>query len=211
MSDVQQLDPREVNIAAGKDDKNREALMQGYPQVCDSYRAIDDTRMKLLGLLPLATGGLFVLTDKTSADTTFLGAIGAFGFVITLGLFAYELHGIKKCGNLIRTGQGIENSLGFYGQFRSRPHDVAGFIDEPFAASLVYPASLAAWAYLVLAFAPRPVTFVSAIATFVIGFVVSLRLMLLMEHDLENPKYDSEGKLCYVNEPRLFHRKPKTM
>src|SRR5438132_1592878 len=108
MSNGHRPDPREDNIKAPKED-----LRACYQQVCDSYRAIDDLRMKLLGLLPLATGGVFLLANKDTVQQ-FLGAMGAFGFVITIGLFAYELHGIKKCGNLISTGRNIESNLRIY-------------------------------------------------------------------------------------------------
>jgi hypothetical protein len=83
-----------------------------YQRVCESYHAVDDFRMKLLGLLPVATGtGVFLLlsgkselvagaTSKEAVPETVrnaLSAIGVFGFLFTLGLFAYELFGIKKC------------------------------------------------------------------------------------------------------------------
>lgn len=81
-----------------------------YERVCESYHAIDDFRMKLLGLLPVATGtGVFLLlnsnTDllcpgnKPSQQRTlevFLTAAGFIGLTFTVGLFAYELFGIKR-------------------------------------------------------------------------------------------------------------------
>ena len=36
------------------------------------------------------------------------------------------------------------------GQFDRRPEGVAGFINEPFAAGIIYPAVLAAWTYIAL-------------------------------------------------------------
>ncbi len=38
-------------------DEKNENLKAPYQQLCDSYRAINDFRTKLLGFLPLATGG----------------------------------------------------------------------------------------------------------------------------------------------------------
>jgi len=81
-----------------------------YGRVCESYQAIDDFRMKLLGLLPVATGtGVFLLLNdnvpvlgtkasqgQSESLASLLAAIGAFGTVFTLGLFSYELFGIKK-------------------------------------------------------------------------------------------------------------------
>jgi len=66
-----------------------------YQELCNSYRAIDEFRTKLLGLLPLATGtGIFILImddDKFRAVEDYLPYIGLFGFFITLGLLFYEL------------------------------------------------------------------------------------------------------------------------
>jgi hypothetical protein len=80
-----------------------------------------------------------------------LPAIGIFGFVVTLGLFFFELHGILKCTHLIGAGAKLEEQLGIKldeGQFRGRPLGIFHFINEPFAASIVYPAVLAAWIFL---------------------------------------------------------------
>lgn len=47
------------------EDPQRNNLATGYQELCNSYRAIDDFRAKLLGFLPLATGtGIFLLLDK---------------------------------------------------------------------------------------------------------------------------------------------------
>ena len=128
-----------------------------YEQLCNSYRAIDDFRAKLLGFLPLATGtGVFLLlTDqaKILSMQNLLKPIGLFGFVVTLGLFFYELYGIKKCACIIEVGKDLEVNLlkVSKGQFATRPHGVALLINEPFAASLIYPAVLAAWTFLAFA------------------------------------------------------------
>lgn len=154
-----------------------------YERVCESYHAVDDFRMKLLGLLPLATGaGALLLLNskidvgdgKTVTEARFLGAIGAFGFLITLGLFAYELHGIKKCHFLIRLGRYLEEQLKIPGQFAMRPREVAGFINEPFAASIIYPGTLASWLFLALALTSMEWAFVAAVAVFLIGLVSSV-------------------------------------
>src|SRR5688500_1953199 len=102
----------------------REKLMNVYKELCTSRLAIDDFRVKLLGLLPLITGsGMFFLfkdeDTKLESFKPYLGAIGFFGFVITLGLFFYELHGIKKCDHLIEIGRQIEDRLGIDGQYKN--------------------------------------------------------------------------------------------
>ncbi len=157
-----------------------------YQELCNSYRAIDDFRAKLLGLLPLATGGAFLLVgDNLSAMLLggesvspeaqgLLGSVGVLGFVITLGLFAYEIFGIKKCGALIEAGKKIEGSLEINGQFNRRPQNVLRIINEPFAAGVIYPAVLAAWTFFALVFAnPNAARWV-AIIVFVVGFAITL-------------------------------------
>ena len=132
-------------------DRKDQNLRCVYNELCSSYRAIDDFRAKLLALLPLATGtGIFLLISKdfpTGAEK-FLEPIGLFGFAITLGLFAYEIHGIKKCDELIKAGKQIESLMNVNGQFISHPHAVLRFINEPFAAGVIYPAVLATWTFL---------------------------------------------------------------
>jgi len=156
-----------------------------YARVCESYHAVDDFRMKLLGLLPVATGtGVFLLLNS-NADLVgsakqqhtlehFLTAIGIFGFVFTLGLFAYELFGIKKCHYLIQTGERLEISLDLRGQFRSRPPNLMGFINEPFASALIYPASMAAWVFLAQAFSSSPWRWWLPAVVFAVGVAVTL-------------------------------------
>jgi hypothetical protein len=149
-----------------------------YERVCDSYQAVDDFRMKLLGLLPVATGtAVFLLLsgdkvvqpDASGRAAVALLAIGAFGFLFTSGLLAYELFGIKKCHYLIATGTDLERELRLAGQFRSRPRELAGFINEPFASAIIYPASLAAWVFLALALVSEIVAGVAAVLVFLVG------------------------------------------
>lgn len=176
-------------------DEKNENLKAAYQQLCDSYRAIDDFRAKLLGFLPLATGtGLFLLLGPLSNQTQpYLGPIGAFGLAITLGLFCYELYGIKKCHHLIEAGQYIEGQLSIPGQFLNRPRAVAGWINEPFAAGIIYPAVLAAWMFLASAFPwPRAVAWSSyalwiTIVVFLSGLAVSLFYNWRLRRDQARP------------------------
>jgi hypothetical protein len=175
-----------------------------YEQLCNSYRAIDDFRAKLLGFLPLATGaGIFLLITDPENIKFMQGLfqpMGVFGFVITLGLFFYELYGIKKCTHLISAGKEIEYDLGVQnGQFKRRPPGVALLINEPLAAGIIYPAVLAAWTFLALAFpqsqgiAPMKVSDVAqywAIGVFLAGFAVSLLYNLVLIKDDINKAVD---------------------
>jgi hypothetical protein len=155
-----------------------------YEKVCESYHAVDDFRMKLLGLLPVATGTavFFLLTGKVDlideakqdvGDALF--AIGGFGLLFTVGLFAYELFGIKKCHYLIAAGARLEERLSslqngppVVGQFQSRPRALGNRVNEPFASAVIYPASMAAWLYLALS-AQWDYAIVAAAAIVVLG------------------------------------------
>jgi hypothetical protein len=161
-----------------EEDTRREAA---YAEVCTSYHAIDDFRMKLLGLLPVATGtGVFLLLngndhpDETSQSKDFLFAIGLLGFAFTLGLFAFELYGIKRCHYLIRTGQRLEAKLRVDGQFLNRPQELMGFIYEPLASGFIYSASMAAWLFLLVAFSSHWWQVAVPGATFALGMLFTL-------------------------------------
>jgi hypothetical protein len=118
-----------------------------YTQLCESYRAIDDFRSKLLGFLPAITGASILLTSKESPKllNEWSPAFGIFGGLITCGLFIYEIYGIRKCAALIHAGRELEISGQVHGQFCSRPQAVRGWINEPLAAAIIYPVVLASW------------------------------------------------------------------
>jgi|UPI0003755898 hypothetical protein len=164
-----------------------------YTELCTSYRAIDDFRQKLLSILPLASGGIlaflidpkFLSGDGSAIFGSLLPAIGALGFLVTLGLFFYEIYGIRRCTYLIFVGAYIESKSDVqHGQFRDRPPAVLGFIAEPMAAGIVYPAVMAAWSYLAMYFldncsASRAVPVAAGIffsfVAFMVWYVVRLK------------------------------------
>jgi hypothetical protein len=139
-------------------------LLKVYEELCKTYRAIDEFRAKLLGFLPLASaGGIFLLLnnpENIELMNPFIKPLGLFGFLVTLGLFAYELYGIRKCHSLIKAGKKLERriltskeeNLVCDGQFISRPRSLLGFINEPIAAGIIYPVVLAGWWFLVSVF-----------------------------------------------------------
>jgi hypothetical protein len=150
-----------------------------YQELCTSYRAIDNFRTALLGLLPLASlTGIFLLYNNnkeiTSETLRVLGSFGLFGFAVTLGLFLFEIYGIRKCHALIDAGKRFEELLGVEGQFTLRPRAVIGVINEPFASGIIYPAVLAAWAFVGLYPICPVASGVIALLLFGIGFALSL-------------------------------------
>jgi hypothetical protein len=163
-------------------------LLPAYTELCNSYHAIDDFRTKLLGFLPLVTGGGLVLLTGRAEDVRreFFGPVGTFGIVITLGLLAYELFGIKKCHALIQAGKDLEEKMDLpvdgrlhhvhkpAGQFIRRPNNLLWVVNEPFAAALIYPAVLAAWTYLALLYERQSLGTRLSIVVFVAGFALIL-------------------------------------
>jgi hypothetical protein len=151
-----------------------------YTELCNSYRAIDDFRAKLLAALPLASGtGIFLLYSEESSQE-YLLPIGIFGCIITLGLFAFEIYGIKKCACIISAGIFMEKKMGIPGQFRNRPRAVKMpihylDINEPLASGIIYPAVLAAWTFLALNTLPDQTPGLYAIFVFLLFFLLSIR------------------------------------
>jgi hypothetical protein len=150
--------PGPVGEATVTNDDRSEYLLDAYNALCTSYHAIDDFRTKLLGFLPLVTGGGLVLLTGRVEDVRkdFFGPVGRFGILVTVGLLAYEMFGIKKCHALIEAGKAMEQDMGLPdGQFTRRPNNLLWIVNEPFAAAIIYPAVLAAWTYLALLY-PNP-------------------------------------------------------
>ena len=174
----------------------RDDLRAVYQAVCTSYHAIDDFRMKLLALLPVATGtGVFLLLSGKSellgqggeGVPEAMAAIGAVGLLFTLGLFAFEIYGIKKCHYLIEAGRRLERDIGVRGQFRTRPFDAAGFLNEPVASALIYPSSMAAWLFLGIGFYSLAAAAVLAVVVALGGCYATARYLrkFAATHDVE--------------------------
>lgn len=161
MSDTNQLQPK-------LEDARDENLKMAYQEVCTSYRAIDDFRAKLLGLLPLVSGtGIFFLLNMKT-NLVYLGPIGLFGSVVTLGLFLYELSCLQKCQYLIEHGEKIECQLKIEGQF-----DLDFQSSKTFAACMIYSAVFAAWIFVALVSIQGP-WWVAALVFFIsfVGFYI---------------------------------------
>lgn len=173
------------------DDKT-EVLKTAYLELCKTYHAIDDFRGKLLGFLPLASGaGILLLVNeafvngaKRSSAMPYALPIGLFGFIVTLGLFFYELNGIRRCNSLITEGQRIEKELAVEGQFLRYPEDVLGWIGPGLASQVIYSAVLAAWAYVALFFFFSPTVSAILAAALLIVFFVGSRLLPLGKPEL---------------------------
>jgi hypothetical protein len=168
-------------------------LRAAYNQLCDSYRAIDNFRAKLLGFLPLVTGGGLILLAGQAKDVRqeLFTPAGLFGIAVTTGLLAYELFGVKKCHALLKAGEDLECELGSpldekgkpAGQFGRRPNHLLGVVNEPFAAAAIYPAVLAAWTYLAFFFEDPKRGKDISLKVFVAGFLGILLYDQCLKHE----------------------------
>ena len=134
-------------------DGNRTAQVAVYTEIGSNYRAMDDLRLRLLALLPLATGaGIVVLLGGHGVSAAIDVPVGLFGMVATISLYFYELHGIEKCAHYIDAGAKLEADFNVRGSFTNRPHGVFGgvIVSELLPAALIYPASFTGWLFLAL-------------------------------------------------------------
>jgi hypothetical protein len=142
------------------------ATLEIYGEICKTYLALDDFRMKLLGFLPVASLlGIFGLNSETMllksgvSGDEMIFFISGFSAMFTLFLFLYEIRGTIKCSGLIRVGTNIERSLNIQGQFcmcteQSETLPLRGkirrLLNAQFIASLVYSSVFASWLFMVL-------------------------------------------------------------
>ena len=126
-----------------------------YEQICQADAAISDFRAKLLALLPIASGAGIFLLLKDDLANVHLPAVGAFGAIVSLGLFLYELRGIQVCNGLVSQGLHIENQLLAddelaLGVYTGRPKSI-GIVSTTSASIVVYSVVVAAWVYVAVA------------------------------------------------------------
>jgi hypothetical protein len=163
-------------------DSNRASIYAVYTQVGENYRAIDDLRLRLLALLPLATGtGLLVFLGGHTTSAAISVPLGVFGMVVTICLYFYELHGIEKCAHYINRGVQLEADLNVRGSFTNRPHAVFHVVSELGASALIYPASFAGWLFLALYHANPALRGWVTVVAFVTGAAASMVTIHIME------------------------------
>jgi hypothetical protein len=101
--------------------------------------------------------GIFLLVDKSTGarpdfNVKFLVPVGLFGFVVTVGLFMYELRGIQDCVLLRGRAAALEETLAIAvagSQFRDRPEaQLRGLANEVGAGWIVYTAVMTAWLFI---------------------------------------------------------------
>ena len=142
-----------------QDDSARrdKALELAYQRACTNHEAISEFRVKLLALLPLATGtvSLLLLRQQDTEHPEILqslGPIGLLGLAVTVGLFAYELRGMQRCYRLEIQAGTLEKHLGLSteeGPFRGQPpRSLRGMLGPPTAGLIIYIATAFIWLYI---------------------------------------------------------------
>ena len=122
------ITPDSQNVAVATED----ARIAAYGEICKSYHAIDDFRMKLLGLLPFTSLAAILLVNKDALlsslprqGSELFGFAAVFASAFTLTLFVYEVRGILRSDGLIKRGKDIEDQLGVHGQFWQCDYEAA--------------------------------------------------------------------------------------
>lgn len=122
-----------------------------YTNLNTNIRFTDDISFKLLGLVPLFSGsGMLVAVLKSEyLWSPAIYAIAAFGALVTLGLFRWELRNIQTCLWLISCGKALEQAEdpSKPGQFYQRPGSPMG-IGKTQAEKLIYGVTVFTWLLL---------------------------------------------------------------
>jgi len=113
-----------------------------YEQTVDLLRTLTDVRFKLLAFVPTIAGTAVAVLGHGGHATQLL-AVGAIGFVTSVGVLMYELHNTQVYEYALEHVEVLERQLGL-GLYTHRPH---WSHDRPLA--LVYAVVLGAWGYLV--------------------------------------------------------------
>jgi len=122
-----------------------------YTNLNNNVRSTDDISFKLLGLVPLFSGSgiLVALLRSEYFWSPAIYAMAAFGGLITLGLFRWELRNIQTCLWLIECGRELEKAedATTAGQFYRRPGAPFG-IGKTEAEKLIYGVTIFTWLLL---------------------------------------------------------------
>jgi hypothetical protein len=138
------------------DATRREALLKEYSEVGSNFRLLTDIRFKLLGFLPIAAAAAAALKGDALGIKGF--SLSLFGLVTTLGVAMYNARNNQFYNELIKRAASIERDLSLPdGYFANRPRawldvPLLGLsIDHGTGIAFIYAASIALWAFGILA------------------------------------------------------------
>jgi hypothetical protein len=125
-------------------DGNETKLTPGelYAQICTNIRATDDISFKLLGFVPLISGGAIVgllLTEQVpwSGTITF---VSGFAAIVTFGLFRWEMRNIQTCNWLRRRAKSIDGA-----PVSDPPRFLGISVGKTEAERIVYSTTMGGW------------------------------------------------------------------
>ena len=183
-------------------------LRLDYEQTLKYFHSLHESRFKLLALLPVVTGTALGTVDITKSPQRSL-ALGAFGFLISLGLTFYEVRNTQLYDALQMRAKSLEAYLGFSragnpkskrsGPMLQRPPQARmlfGFVRmwHDRALAIVYATILAAWSYIIAAALVELVSSTSTVfryASWVVPFVIWISFVVQL-HKYDNPTDDTQ-------------------
>jgi hypothetical protein len=105
-----------------------------YEQTCQSIRETDDISFKLIGLIPVLSGGsiltLFGFKIDRSVTNPVILSLAIFAGLTTLALFRWELRNIQTCNWLRARAQQLEENVLIAPRLRERPNSPSWFGGE---------------------------------------------------------------------------------
>ncbi len=149
----------ESGQSGSEQEVSRETLVTNvYAEIYRNIRATDDYSFKLLGYLPLVSGGgIFALLAKSKAGSWpawTISALAFLGAMVTLGLFCWELRNIQTCEWLRDCAKRIEGKF----DLPSRPEAkrlLGVSLRKTTGEVVVYVATIVAWLMLAITTALR--------------------------------------------------------
>lgn len=131
-------------------DAQLDTLKMEYSEICKSYHNVRDMQLKLLTLIPIASGTAVSVVIKVPRDQVHSVMVGLVGFALTLGLFLYSLRGTRHADALTAQGSALEKEMHLdVGQFKDRPQEMTWIIGYTTASTLMYVVILTAWGYAI--------------------------------------------------------------
>ena len=135
-----------------------------YHATGDYFRELAGTRFKLLAFVPSVTGVTVALADL-GCPSVRLGVLGAFGFLVTLGVLFYDVRNTQLYDALNLRAKCLEAYLGLPKASNRYYKRGGAFLDRPRrelklfrffeiwhdrGLAIIYSTSLAAWAYILV-------------------------------------------------------------
>jgi hypothetical protein len=180
---------------AGLDGKE-ELLKLDYEQTFETFRQLVDIRFKLLGFVPTLTAVAVALLTATAVPSHAQLAVGALGFVVTLGTIVYDQRNTQFHNGANTRLACLEELLGFPAFETDPPPGLIGSrryhkdkhllgipIYHDVGLAFIYGAALGGWAFAAADAIARAVLpdapWVAVGIAVLVGVVVSRRLLLL--------------------------------